>query len=174
MKSVGLPDGTHEKLKKYCERNGLGQGEFISAALVYFEKNGINPATHESPAVEMNRLIKRLDQVIAFIRKQEIDLLRPMVEAVSISEARIDKSLQQVATVEQLAYLAGNFESVIKQLNKLLAAHQQEGKATRANTEKLLQEHQQKQLAALTEISRFLDEKGKGGLVGNLTKIFKA
>ena len=173
MKSVGLPDGAHEKLKKYCERNGLGMGEFISAALVYFEKNGINPATHESPAVEMNRLIKRLDQVIAFIRKQESDLLRPMVEAVSMSEARIDKSLQQVATVAQLAHLASSFDNVIKQLNKLLAVHQEEGKATRLNTEKLLQEHSKKQLAALTEISRFLDEKSKGGLLASITKAFK-
>jgi ATP-dependent protease HslVU (ClpYQ) peptidase subunit len=121
----------------------------------------------------MNRLIKRLDQVIAFIRKQESDLLRPMAAAVSMSEARIEKSLQQLATVEQLAHLAGSFENVITQLNKLLTAQQEQGKVTRANTEKLLQEHQQKQLAALTEISRFLDEKGKGGLVGNLTKIFK-
>jgi hypothetical protein len=174
MKSVGLVDEAHGKLKKYCERNGLGMGEFISASLVYFEKQGINPATHESPAVEMNRLIKRLDQVIAFIRKQESDLLRPMVEAVSIGEARIDKSLRQLATGEQLAQLASSFENVITQLNKLLTAQQEQGKVTRANTEKLLQEHQQKQLAALTEISRFLDEKGKGGLVGNLTKIFKA
>lgn len=174
MKSVGLTDEAHEKLKRYCDRNGLGMGEFVSAARVYFEKNGINPATHESPAAEMNRLIKRLDQVIAFIRKQESDLLRPMVEAVSMSETRIEKSLQQLATVEQLAHLAGSFENVIQHLNKLLATQQEQGKATRANTGKLLQEHQQKQLAALTEISRFLDEKGKGGLVGNLTKIFKA
>lgn len=62
---------------------------------------------------------------------------------------------------------------LIEQLNKLLPVHQREAAANRACTEKLLQEHQQKQLAALTEISRFLDEKGKGGLVGNLTKIFK-
>lgn len=173
MKSVGLADEAHGKLKRYCERQGMGMGEFISAARVYFEKHGINPATHESPAAEMNRLIKRLDQVIAFIRKQESDLLRPMAQAVSMSEARIEKNLQQLATVEQLAHLAGSFENVIKHLNRLLTEQQEQGKVTRANTEKLLQEHQQKQLAALTEISRFLDEKGKGGLVGNLTKIFK-
>jgi phosphate uptake regulator len=173
MKSVGLTDVAHGKLKKYCERQDLGMGEFITAALVYFEKHGINPATHESPAAEMNRLIKRLDQVIAFIRKQESDLLRPMVEAVSISEARIDKSLQQVATVEQLSYLAGNFENVIKSLNRVLTAYQEEGRTTRSHTEKLLQENNRKQLAALTEISRFLDEKNKGGLIGNLTNIFK-
>lgn len=173
MKSIGVPDGTHEKLKKYCERNSLGQGEFILAALVYFEKNGINPATHESPAVEMNRLIKRLDQVIAFIRKQESDLLRPMVEAVSVSEARIDKSLQQVATADQAQGLSQGLASLIDQLNKLLPVHQREAAATRATTEKLLQEHTKRELAAFEVLSRFLDEKGKGGLLASITKAFK-
>ncbi|PIQ21377.1 MAG: hypothetical protein COW65_09455 [Cytophagales bacterium CG18_big_fil_WC_8_21_14_2_50_42_9] len=173
MKSVGLTDGAHEKLKKYCERNGLGQGEFISAALVYFEKNGINPATHESPAVEMNRLIKRLDQVIAFIRKQESDLLRPMVEAVSISEARIDKSLQHVATNGQMEVLASGLDKLVANINKLLPVHQQEAAAIRTNTEKLLQEHAKRELAAFEVLSRFLDEKGKGGLLASITKAFK-
>ena len=173
MKSVGLTDDAHEKLKRYCDRNKLGLGEFISASLVYFEKNGINPATHESPAVEMNRLIKRLDQVIAFIRKQESDLLRPMVEAVSVSEARIDKSLQQIATASQLKVLAKGMNGLVENLNKLIPVHQREAATTRTNTEQLLQEHSKKQLAALTEISRFLDEKGKGGLLASITRALK-
>ena len=173
MKSVGLTDDAHEKLKRYCDRNKLGLGEFISASLVYFEKNGINPATHESPATEMNRLIKRLDQVIAFIRKQESDLLRPMVEAVSISEARIDKSLQQVATVGQLEVLAKEMNKLVEHLNKLIPVHQREAATTRANTEKLLAEHTKRELAAFEVLSRFLDEKGKGGLLASITKAFK-
>jgi len=173
MKSVGLTDDAHAKLKRYCDRNKLGLGEFISASLVYFEKNGINPATHESPAAEMNRLIKRLDQVIAFIRKQESDLLRPMVEAVSISEARIDKSLQQAATASQLEVLAKGLDKVVEQLNKLIPVHQREAATTRASTEKLIEEHSKKQLAALTEISRYLDEKGKGGLLASITRVLK-
>jgi hypothetical protein len=173
MKSVGLTDGAHEKLKKYCERQGLGLGEFISMALVYFEKHGINPATHESPAAEMNWLIKRLDQVIAFIRKQESDLLRPMVEAVSISEARIDKSLQQVATAGQTQVLAQGLDKLVENLNKLIPVHQREATATRASTEQLLQEHAKRELAAFEVLSRFLDEKGKGGLLASITKVFK-
>lgn len=173
MKSIGVPDATHAKLKKYCARHGLGQGEFILAALVYFEKHGLNPATHESPAAEMNRLIKRLDQVIAFIRKQESDLLRPMVAAVSVSEARIDKSLQQVATADQAQALSHGLMNLIEQLNKLLPVHQREAAATRATTEKLLQEHAKRELAAFEVLSRFLDEKGKGGLLASITKAFK-
>jgi len=173
MKSIGLPDDAHEKLKRYCAHNKLGLGEFVSAALLYFEKNGLNPATHESPAVEMNRLIKRLDQVIAFIRKQESDLLRPLVEAVSVSEARIDKSLQQVATAGQTQVLAQSLDKLVEQLNKLIPVHQREAATTRANTEKLLQEHTKRELAAFEVLSRYLDEKGKGGLLASITKAFK-
>jgi hypothetical protein len=36
-----------------------------------------------------------------------------------------------------------------------------------------LQEHAKRELAAFEVLSRFLDEKGKGGLAGNLTKDFK-
>ena len=35
---------------------------FLSCALEYFEKYGINPVEHESPAKEMQKLIKRCDQ----------------------------------------------------------------------------------------------------------------
>jgi hypothetical protein len=173
MKSVGLTDEAHGKLKKYCERNDLGQGEFISAALVYFAKNGINPATHESPAAEMSRVIKRVGEVIGFIRKQESDVLRPMLEAVSTSEARIDKSLQQVATAKRLDELAGHFEKVIVDMYNVLEFLQDEAKATRSSTEKLLQDHQQKQLAALKEISDFLDKESKEGLMDKVRKKFR-
>jgi hypothetical protein len=173
MKSIGITDAAHGKLKRYCEHHGLGLGEYISASLTYFEKHGINPATHESPAAEMNRLIKRVDQVIAFIRKQESDLLRPMAEAVSISEARIDKSLQQAATANQVQAVGQNQAYLIEQLNKLLPVHQREAAATRATTEKLLQEHTKRELAAFEVLSRFLDEKGKGGLLASITKAFR-
>ncbi|RZJ99299.1 MAG: clindamycin resistance transfer factor btgA, partial [Flavobacterium sp.] len=93
MKTIGVSDSLHLKLKRYCDKNNLKLGEFIETSLNYLEKNGINPAEHESPAVEIQRLIKRVDQVVAFIKKQESDLLRPMVESVSLSENRIQKEL---------------------------------------------------------------------------------
>jgi hypothetical protein len=180
MKSIGIADEAHVKLKRYCDRNGLGLGEFISASLVYFEKHGINPATHESPADEMLKVIKKLDQVIAFIRKQEQDLLRPMVQAVGISENRIsksieyvDKSLQQVALATHMEKLNDGFSNLIPQLNRFMKSYQDEGVTNRAHTEKLLKEQHQKQGAALTEIIKFLDKKDKDGLMGKVSSVFK-
>jgi hypothetical protein len=45
--------------------------------------------------------------------------------------------------------------------------------ATRANTEKLLEEHVKQELVAFEVLSRFLDEKGKGGLLASITKAFR-
>ena len=58
----------------------MSKMEFLTHAINYFEKYGINPVEHESPAQEMQKLIKRMDQVFAFLKKQETDLVRPACE----------------------------------------------------------------------------------------------
>ena len=70
-------------LDRLAKSNDVSKKEFLSCALEYFEKYGINPVQHESPAKEMQKLIKRCDQVIAFIRKQEQNILRPACAAIS-------------------------------------------------------------------------------------------
>lgn len=75
--SVTIDRKTFARLDRLAKSNNVSKKEFLSCALEYFEKYGINPVEHESPAKEMQKLIKRCDQVIAFIRKQEQDFLRP-------------------------------------------------------------------------------------------------
>lgn len=48
--------------------------EFLTHAINYFEKYGINPVEHESPAQEMQKLIKRMDQVFAFLKNRKMTL----------------------------------------------------------------------------------------------------
>lgn len=79
--SVTIDRKTFARLDRLAKSNNVSKKEFLSCALEYFEKYGINPVEHESPAKEMQKLIKRCDQVIAFIRKQEQDFLRPACEA---------------------------------------------------------------------------------------------
>lgn len=78
--SVTIDRKTFARLDRLAKSNNVSKKEFLSCALEYFEKYGINPVEHESPAKEMQKLIKRCDQVIAFIRKQEQDFLRPACE----------------------------------------------------------------------------------------------
>lgn len=79
--SVTIDRKTFARLDRLAKSNNVSKKDFLSCALEYFEKYGINPVEHESPAKEMQKLIKRCDQVIAFIRKQEQDFLRPACEA---------------------------------------------------------------------------------------------
>lgn len=89
-------------LDRLAKSNDVSKKEFLSCALEYFEKYGINPVQHESPAKEMQKLIKRCDQVIAFIRKQEQNILRPACAAISTTEARIESVLDKLATAGQV------------------------------------------------------------------------
>lgn len=64
--SVTIDRKTFARLDRLAKSNNVSKKEFLSCALEYFEKYGINPVEHESPAKEMQKLIKRCDQVIAF------------------------------------------------------------------------------------------------------------
>lgn len=98
--TVTIDQKTFATLDRLAKSNDVSKKEFLSCALEYFEKYGINPVQHESPAKEMQKLIKRCDQVIAFIRKQEQDILRPACAAISTTEARIERVLDKLATAE--------------------------------------------------------------------------
>ena len=99
--TVTIDQKTFATLDRLAKSNDVSKKEFLSCALEYFEKYGINPVQHESPAKEMQKLIKRCDQVIAFIRKQEQDILRPACAAISTTEARIERVLDKLATAGQ-------------------------------------------------------------------------
>ena len=96
--SVTIDRKTFARLDRLAKSNNVSKKEFLSCALEYFEKYGINPVEHESPAKEMQKLIKRCDQVIAFIRKQEQDFLRPACEAMNSTSTRVTISMDSILT----------------------------------------------------------------------------
>lgn len=81
--TVAVERTTFAKLDRLAKANSVSKMEYITHAINYFEKYGINPVEHESPAQEMQKLIKRMDQVFAFLKKQETDLVRPACEALA-------------------------------------------------------------------------------------------
>jgi beta-lactamase regulating signal transducer with metallopeptidase domain len=68
--TISVDTETAAKLDRLAKANKVAKKEYISYALNYFEKYGINPVKHESPAQEMQTLIKRVNQIVAFIRKK--------------------------------------------------------------------------------------------------------
>ena len=67
--TVAVERTTFTKLDRLAKANNVSKMEFLTHAINYFEKYGINPVEHESPAQEMQKLIKRMDQVFAFLKK---------------------------------------------------------------------------------------------------------
>ena len=60
--TVAVERTTFAKLDRLAKANSVSKMEYITHAINYFEKYGINPVEHESPAQEMQKLIKRMDK----------------------------------------------------------------------------------------------------------------
>lgn len=54
--SVTIDRKTFARLDRLAKSNNVSKKDFLSCALEYFEKYGINPVEHESPAKEMQKL----------------------------------------------------------------------------------------------------------------------
>lgn len=122
LKSIGnLNEKDHDQLKKFCQKNELSIVEFIRYSVKYFEKSGSNPKLDESPRDEINKLIKRLDQVIGFIKTQEKEYIRPAFEQVSIIEQRLKQDLENLTSRRDVLALSEMIKNLVDQVNKILA-----------------------------------------------------
>lgn len=54
--TVAVSPEVGKKLERFCSMCGITKKDFISLSLDYFQRYGINPANHESPAKEMEKL----------------------------------------------------------------------------------------------------------------------
>lgn len=162
--TVAVSPEIGKKLERFCSSCGITKKDFISLSLDYFQRYGINPAKHESPAKEMEKLIKRNDQVIGFIRKQEQDILRPMLEAITTTEARIQTALDSIATSERL----NQFVQAIQQNTEIQQDTRK--KLIEAVSNAYSQNTKQNEAVkhAIEVLTGYLDEKGKAGLIDKL------
>lgn len=97
--TVAVSPEIGKKLERFCASCGITKKDFISLSLDYFQRYGINPVKHESPAQEMQSLIKRVNQIVAFIRKQEQEALRPLCEATAVTNTHIENVLSDLFLV---------------------------------------------------------------------------
>lgn len=161
--------------------------EFLTHAINYFEKYGINPVEHESPAQEMQKLIKRMDQVFAFLKKQETDLVRPACEALAGASTQITISLSSLLSEEKFRrFLKENSELFIEVMNQSSEKGKAIDRAERAvrDSDAVIRKNQQAifkrieanetaQLKAMQHIVSFLDAKGKTGLLDDINKVYE-
>ena len=185
--TVAVERTTFAKLDRLAKANNVSKMEYITHAINYFEKYGINPVEHESPAQEMQKLIKRMDQVFAFLKKQETDLVRPACEALAGASTQITISLSSLLSEEKFRrFLKENSELFIEVMNQSSEKGKAIDRAERAvrDSDATIRKNQQvifkrieanetAQLKAMQHIVSFLDAKGKTGLLDDINKVYE-
>lgn len=185
--TVAVERTTFTKLDRLAKANNVSKMEYITHAINYFEKYGINPVEHESPAQEMQKLIKRMDQVFAFLKKQETDLVRPACEALAGASTQITINLSSLLSEEKFRrFLKENSELFIEVMNQSSEKGKAIDRAERAvrDSDATIRKNQQAifkrieanetaQLKAMQHIVSFLDAKGKTGLLDDINKVYE-
>ena len=185
--TVAVERTTFAKLDRLAKANSVSKMEYITHAINYFEKYGINPVEHESPAQEMQKLIKRMDQVFAFLKKQETDLVRPACEALAGASTQITISLSSLLSEEKFRrFLKENSEPCVDGMNQSSEKGKAIDRAERAvrDSDATIRKNQQAifkrieanetaQLKAMQHIVSFLDAKGKTGLLDDINKVYE-
>lgn len=184
--TVAVERTTFTKLDRLAKANGVSKMEFITHAINYFEKYGINPVEHESPAQEMQKLIKRMDQVFAFLKKQETELVRPACEALSGASMRITMNLSSLLSEERFSEFLmennGLFAEVInssgkngKAIERAEMSVRSSGKEAQDKLKEIMSKLEKSETAhmqAMKYIASYIDAKGKTGLLDDINKVY--
>lgn len=113
--NIGKEELKH--LRKIASHHGLKQVEFINSAIAYFRHTGINPTEKTySPREEIERLTKRVDEVIKFLQVHEKQKLSPLLERLILLERRLSETYSKIVTVEDLKSVGNLTIQLSKQL----------------------------------------------------------
>ena len=161
--TVAIAPDIAKKLDIFCKDKGITKKDFIFLSLLYFERYGINPAKHESPKAEMEKVTKRLDQFFAFMKKQEQDILRPMyADQINSTKTIISNLGTLIDSYNKLViFVNEDFEKQsIKPLSTKVDAQKSTIESIKKESENLRK--------GLEKLLQFVDEKNKSGLIGKL------
>ena len=156
--TVAISPDDAKRLEKFCKANRITKKDFISLSLSYFESQGINPAKHETPKAEREKVTKRLDQFFAFMKKQEQDILRPMYADMTAHRKENNYYLAQLEDKTHEIYKGVRAE--VKDLKPIFTKLDSLSKLTTDETARLRH--------GFELLLNLVDEKNKSGLMGKL------
>lgn len=114
--NIGVEEQKH--LKKLAAHHKLKQVEFINASISYFKKTGINPAEEIfSPREEIEKLTKRVNEVIRFLQVHEKQKLAPLLERLLLLERKLSDAYTNVISKNDLEPL----KSMLNQVGHLIS-----------------------------------------------------
>jgi hypothetical protein len=129
-KSIGISEATAQDLGREASKHKASRDKVISKMLDFFRIYGIDPFNYDAPADEMQKIIKRMDSVVAFIKKQEKDILIPTLTRLTTKEDIVKQNETHLSyTNELLKFLRVEFAVLQKEnaeLKKQLEARKEE------------------------------------------------
>lgn len=183
--TVTISQSDNEKLTTFCRNNDITKKDFITLSLSYFEREGINPKSHESPKSEIEKVIKRLDHFFAFFKKQEQEYIRPLILDFAEDKKNRDKINSSMINNQKLIYKRISDkaeeinEKVVSETKEQLKPIQESLKENTNSAGKdrtKNQDEMKKEIKELKEgmqlLVEFMDEKNKRGLMNKMNKLF--
>ena len=119
--NVAIDQNTNEILTEFCSKIKLTKKDFISFSLKYFNDYSINPAKHEKPTVEIEKMHKRIEDLIKFSRAQERDVLKPFFDNINTTLGETSQDSKNI--IESIIVFNQNR---IKQLDEIKSIHSKE------------------------------------------------
>lgn len=119
--TVAISPDVNKRLDIFCTQKGITKKDYLSLSLDYFQRYGINPKNQESPAIEIEKIHKRINDLIRFFKAQERDVINPTFEAIVTSETRINSQLGTIAKNEHLKKLKDVLENIYRKDGEQLA-----------------------------------------------------
>ena len=103
LTTISLSVLDNQRLSEYCKAYSIPKKDFIFNILNYLETNGINIKTHNAPKTELEKIVKRIDHLFAFIKKQETTFFRPALDSVTSSEFALKSSIDNLVKRSDLS-----------------------------------------------------------------------
>lgn len=124
--TIAIDKVTDKIIEKLCKRYSMKKGEITKLAFQYIDKASINPSeAPESTKVELNKINKRQDDIIRFIRHYEEEQLNPMIRVTHSIATRFDeiaKSMEDII-ISHLKNHQENHNKLLKLLSDKLTEH---------------------------------------------------
>lgn len=112
-KTIGVSEATAQDLGRVASKNKVSRDMAISKMLMFFQTYGIDPFNYEAPHEEMTKIIKRFDQMFAFLKKQEKSILIPTLTSLA-SKEETEQLIKNSAE-----YTGVNANMILKEIIKL-------------------------------------------------------
>ncbi len=157
MPTIFINERAHADAKTISKTLDLTLGELVQGGIAYLKRTGIDPnkSDNESPYKAIKELEKRVGQVVAFIKTQELEKLNPLFEHLIILSRKLDEALQKLPASER-------FDQVIKGVNHhanlAVENHKKQIEFLRESEQKSNDENRQ-ELRALTKAIETLTAK---------------